>query len=71
MLLTANVWRSTDTHDADAVHLRHRRVAAAARQREHEGRGEWTMLGGQMHIHPALGVGVTARFPTSSATASR
>ena len=63
MLLTANVWRSTDTMTpmcfiSDTDEWLQRRATNS-----YEGRGEWTMLGGQMHIHPPLGVGVTARFP--------
>src|SRR4029434_10549876 len=63
MLFTASVWRSTSTqqpmefvNDTD-VWLR-RRAA-----NEYNAWGEWTLLGEQMLIYPAMGVSVTARFP--------
>ena len=63
MLLTSNVWRSTSTSVADAVHFRHRRVAEPpCRGTSDSARGEWTMLGGQIHFSPALAVGETAYF---------
>ena len=62
MLLTANVWRSTSTQqpmmfipDPDEWIMRR-----AAEQTD--AWGEWTMMGGQMHIHPALGADETAFF---------
>jgi hypothetical protein len=62
MLLTANVWRSTSTQipmrfvpDTDV--WMQRRAANYT-----DGNGEWTIYGGQIHIFPAMGVGVTATF---------
>ena len=62
LLLTANVWRSTSElvpmsfiHDTDEW-LNHR-------LRDFTGSyGEWTLLGGQMHIYPVLPVGQSAYF---------
>jgi len=60
MLLTANVWRSTSTQQpmvfvSDTDEWMQRRAAV-----ESDAWGEWTMYGGQIHIWPALAVGVTA-----------
>ena len=56
MLLTSNVWRSTSTQHADDVRPRHRRVAEPARRElDRQPWGEWTMLGGQMHICAGAG----------------
>jgi hypothetical protein len=62
MLLTANVWRSTSATSpmmfvSDLDQWLQRRA-----QGIFDGRGEWTLLGGQMLIMPAMGVGVTATF---------
>lgn len=62
MLLNSNVWRSTSTQNpmrfiADSDEWKQRRLA-----QETDARGEWTMKGGQMHIFPAMGVGVSATF---------
>jgi hypothetical protein len=62
LLLTANVWRSTSTlvpmsfvPDTD-VWLNHR-------LRNFTGSyGEWTLLGGQMHIYPVMPVGQSSYF---------
>jgi len=62
MLLTANVWRSTSTlvpmafvPDTD-VWLNHR-------LRNFTGSyGEWTLLGGQLHIYPVMPVGQSSYF---------
>jgi hypothetical protein len=63
MLLTANVWRSTSTQspmrfvpDTDAW-LRRRAEGWASSPW-----GEWTMMGGQMHIWPIISSGTTAWF---------
>ena len=63
MLLTANVWRSTDTQSpmifiSDADEWLQRRISNATNLSG----GEWTILGGNMVIWPALGVGQTATF---------
>lgn len=63
MLLTANVYRSTDTQTpmrfvVDTDEWIARRIGNTV-----ESRGEWTMLGGKMVIQPMMGVGVTATFP--------
>jgi hypothetical protein len=63
MLLTSQVWRSTSTQVPmrfipDTDEWMKRRNA-----NDTEGNGEWTMLGGKMHIYPAMEVGVTAMFP--------
>jgi len=62
MLLTANVWRSTQTQfpmrfivDTDEW-IQHRA------QGNYDTRGEWTIMGGKMHIQPVLKVGQTATF---------
>jgi hypothetical protein len=63
MLLTGNVWRSTQTlypmrfvPDTDEwLNRRARNIYDPA--------GEWTMIGGQMLIAPVLAVGITAYFP--------
>ena len=63
MLLTANVWRSTQTlypmrfvPDTDEwLNRRSRNYYDAA--------GEWTMLGGQMLIAPVLATGTSVYFP--------
>ena len=63
MLLTANVWRSTShltpmrfVPDTDEW-LRRRAMNI------YDAWGEWTMLGGNMNIAPAMGVGVSAYYP--------
>ena len=63
MLLTANVWRSTSSAAPmrfvpDTDEWMNRRIRAY-----HDSRGEWTLMGGKMHIAPTLGVGVTVMFP--------
>jgi hypothetical protein len=62
MLLTSNVWRSTQTlypmrfiPDTDEWLNRRSR-------NYYDSCGEWTMLGGQMLIAPTLGGGITAYF---------
>ena len=62
MLLTSNVWRSTSTQrpmlfvpDTDA--WLNRRVTGQT-----NGWGEWTIIGGQMHIFPAMITGQIAYF---------
>lgn len=62
MLVTSNVWRSTDTQapmrfvpDADEW-LRRRN------NNTYEGRGEWTIMGGEILIQPVMAVGVSASF---------
>lgn len=62
MLLTAQVWRSDQTQApmrfiADQDEWLRRRM-----QGQTEGRGEWTIYGGQMHIQPALPAGASANF---------
>jgi hypothetical protein len=62
MLLTANVWRSTSAIQAmrfvpDTDEWISRRALSRT-----SAWGEWTMLGGQMLIYPAMGAGVTATF---------
>ena len=54
MLLTSNVWRSTSTQQPmiffpDTDEWLQRRAA-----NETDAWGEWTMLGGQMHIYPIM-----------------
>jgi hypothetical protein len=63
MLLNSNVWRSTSTVQPmtfipDTDEWMNRRVSLA----DDNSWGEWTLLGGQMHIFPAMGVGTTAYF---------
>lgn len=62
MLLTANVWRSTSalepmTFIPDTDVWLNRRASQMV-----SAWGEWTMMGGQMHIYPVMGVGVSAYF---------
>ena len=62
MLLTTNVWRSTSTQQpmrfiADTDEWLVRRADPAATDTAW---GEWTFLGGQIHIFPVMAVGVTA-----------
>jgi hypothetical protein len=62
MLMTAHVWRSTSTmipmrFVPDTDEWMQRRAANYT-----DGNGEWTIYGGQIHIYPAMGVGVTANF---------
>ena len=62
MLLTANVWRSTSTSTPmrfvpDTDEWLNRRA-----REDTTGFGEWTMMGGQMHIFPALAADETAYF---------
>ena len=64
MLLTSNVWRSTSTQSPmrfvpDTDEWLNRRVDNGDSDNAW---GEWTMLGGQMHICPALAVDQTAYF---------
>jgi hypothetical protein len=63
MLLLSNVWRSTTRVSPmrfvpDTDEWLNRRA-----RNYYDSRGEWTMLGGQMLIAPALEAGVTATFP--------
>jgi hypothetical protein len=61
MLLTTNVWRSTSTQEpmmfvSDVDEWVRRRSF-----NETGSWGEWILMGGQLHIAPAMGVGVSAR----------
>jgi hypothetical protein len=62
LLLTTNVWSSVTTHaplrffpDAD-MWVRRRK------DNRTDGSGEWTLIGGQMHIFPVLPPGAVASF---------
>lgn len=61
MLLTAQVWRSSQIPPMlfipDTDEWLQRRT-----QNKTDARGEWTMLGGEMHVQPVLSVGQTATF---------
>lgn len=62
LLLTSNVWRSSDTTTPmtfvpDTDEWLNRRASG-----DTHSNGEWTLLGGQMHIFPVLSVGQTAYF---------
>ena len=62
MLLTANVWRSSNTQTPmvfipDADEWLNRRARGWI-----SGLGEWTILGGQMHITPVMPVGENATY---------
>ena len=64
MLLTANVWRSSNTQTPmtfvpDTDEWLNRRV----REETLSSVGEWTIIGNQILIYPALGVGETSYFP--------
>jgi hypothetical protein len=64
MLLTSNVWRSTSTQTAmhfipDTDEWLNRRADNGDTDNAW---GEWTMLGGQIHIFPALAADQTAYF---------
>jgi len=63
LLLTSNVWRSTSTHQPmrfvpDSDEWLVRRTANAT----DSAWGEWTIMGGKIHIFPAMAVGVSATF---------
>jgi hypothetical protein len=63
MLLTGNVWRSTSQLSPmrfvpDTDEWLNRRAL-----NYYDGRGEWTILGGQMQIAPTMAVGVSAYYP--------
>lgn len=63
MLLTAEVWRSTNVKVPmrfipDTDEWLNRRT-----QNINDSFGEWTMLGGKMLIFPVMGAGVTAYYP--------
>jgi hypothetical protein len=70
MLLTTNVWRSTDTQSpmifiSDADDWLQRRISYASDY----GGGEWTIIGDQMHIWPIMaGPVVDPPFPAVTAT---
>jgi hypothetical protein len=62
MLLTTSMWLSTSPSQpmrfiADTDEWLRRRINSAT-----GAWGEWTLLGGKMHIFPAMAVGVAARF---------
>src|SRR5262245_41653567 len=62
MLLTANVWRSTNTQSPmvfvpDTDEWLNRRARGYTYSV-----GEWTIIGGQMQIYPVLAVGETAYY---------
>jgi len=63
MLLTSNVWRSTSTQTPmrfipDTEEWMHRRASNAS----DNAWGEWTIMGGQIHIWPVMTVSVMAYF---------
>lgn len=67
MLLTANVWRSTSSQTPmrfipDTDEWLQRRL-----QKYNDARGEWTIIGGQMHIYPML-MAATGTAPAETAT---
>ena len=63
MLLTSNVWRSTSPM-APMLFVPDTDYWLQRRARNiNDAWGEWTMMGGQLLIWPAMGVGVTAYFP--------
>jgi hypothetical protein len=62
MLLTSNVWLTTSTQQPmrfvpDTDEWLRRRINSATGSW-----GEWTLIGGKIHIFPVMGVGVSARF---------
>jgi len=63
MLLTSNVWRSTSTQTPmrfvpDTEEWLRRRASNATSNAN----GEWMLMGGKIHISPALAIGQTAYF---------
>ena len=63
MLFTSSVWRTSSTQQAmkfipDTDQWMHRR----ARNEAGSAWGEWTIIGGQMHIYAPMAVGVSAYF---------
>jgi hypothetical protein len=67
LLTNSNVWRSTSPQHSmqfipDTDTWFQRRLSAQASGIMAGSWGEWTIMGGQMHIFPIMGVGVTARF---------
>lgn len=63
MLLTANVWRSISNMTPMRFEPDTDRWLQRRSQDFYDAYGEWTMLGGQMHIQPVMGGNVTAYFP--------
>lgn len=62
MLKNGNVWRSTSTQQPmrfinDVDEWMVRRASSEA-----DAWGEWTLMGGDIHIYPAMAAGVTARY---------
>jgi hypothetical protein len=63
MLLTTNVWRSTQTlYPMTFVPDTDEWLNRRARNIYHS-TGEWTLIGGQILIFPVMGLGVTAYYP--------
>ena len=62
MLLTANVWRSTQTQFPMRFIVDTDEWIQRRAQGNYDTRGEWTIMGGKMHIQPVLKVGQTATF---------
>jgi len=63
MLMSGNVWLSTASDTPmrfvpNSDEWMHRRA-----RNNSDGRGEWMMMGGQIHVWPALSAGTVATFP--------
>ena len=63
MLLTSNVYRSTSSMTPMAFVPDTNEWMNRRAQHYYGAWGEWTMMGGQIHIEPAMGAGITASFP--------
>jgi len=62
MLLTTDVWRSDNTQQPMRFEPDTNEWVRRRNANEIDAWGEWTMLGGRIHIFPAMGVGVQATF---------
>jgi len=62
MLLTSEVWRSLQTQSPMRFIPDTNEWAQRRAMNYYDSRGEWTMMGGKMHIVPAMSVGTSAFF---------
>jgi hypothetical protein len=62
MLLTTDVWRSDNTQQPMRFEPDTNEWVRRRNANEIDAWGEWTMLGGRIHIFPAMGAGVQATY---------
>jgi|SRR5262245_9977634 len=62
MPVSSNVWRSSQTAAPMRFIVNSDEWMRRRNAGEVDAWGEWTLMGGQMHIFPAMGVGVNATF---------